>query len=401
MGRLPYFIAKRYLLAKHSRHAVGLLSKIAIGAVAVATFSLFLVLSGFTGLKDYALAFTNIFDSDLIVTPVSGKSFIYDNTRQNALRGLNEIQAVGRVVEDKVFLRYKNQARVATLRGIDSAYTAVTPVDTLVYTGNWFSPVRPEVVPGYSVAADLALAARDFSNLIQISAPIPGSNIMAATSPDQVFRSEQVVASGIYEVNDQVNDRFVFSSIETARYLFGWEQNQVSSLVIKTASNDLEALKAQISNVFDGTVRVKTRVEQNAALYRMLNSENLFTYLFISLIAAIAVFNLTGTLIMLVLEKKNNLRTLFTLGQPLAEIKRTFFASGLMMCGVGLALGLILGVLVVLGQSTFGWVLITETLPYPVTLTWGNFLLVAATILGLGMLASLLGAQRVTRRLLD
>ena len=401
MGRLPYFIAKRYLLAKHSRHAVGLLSKIAIGAVAVATFSLFLVLSGFTGLKDYALAFTNIFDSDLIVTPVSGKSFIYDNTRQNALRGLNEIQAVGRVVEDKVFLRYKNQARVATLRGIDSAYTAVTPVDTLVYAGNWFSPVRPEVVPGYSVAADLALAARDFSNLIQISAPIPGSNIMAATSPDQVFRSEQVVASGIYEVNDQVNDRFVFSSIETARYLFGWEQNQVSSLVIKTASNDLEALKDQISNVFDGAVTVKSRVEQNAALYRMLNSENLFTYLFISLIAAIAVFNLTGTLIMLVLEKKNNLRTLFTLGQPLAEIKRTFFASGLMMCGVGLALGLILGVLVVLGQSTFGWVLITETLPYPVTLTWGNFLLVAATILGLGMLASLLGAQRVTRRLLD
>jgi lipoprotein-releasing system permease protein len=298
-------------------------------------------------------------------------------------------------------LRYKNQARVATLRGIDSAYTGVTPVDTLVYTGNWFSPERPEVVLGYSVAADLALAARDFSNLIQISAPIPGSNIMAATSPDQVFRSEQVVASGIYEVNDQVNDRFVFCSIETARYLFGWERNQVSSLVIKTASNDLEALKAQISSVFDDKVRVKTRVEQNAALYRMLNSENLFTYLFISLIAAIAVFNLTGTLIMLVLEKKNNLRTLFTLGQPLADIKRTFFASGLLMCGAGLALGLILGVLVVLGQSTFGWVLITETLPYPVTLTWGNFFLVAGTILGLGMLASLLGAQRVTRRLLD
>ncbi|MDA0864230.1 MAG: ABC transporter permease [Bacteroidetes bacterium] len=401
MGRLPYFIAKRYLLAKHSRHAVGLLSRIAIGAVAVATFSLFLVLSGFTGLKDYALAFTNIFDSDLIISPVSGKSFIYDDAGQKALQGLTGIQAVGRVVEDKVFLRYKNQARVATLRGIDSAYTGVTPVDTLVYTGNWFSPERPEVVLGYSVAADLALAARDFSNLIQISAPIPGSNIMAATSPDQVFRSEQVVASGIYEVNDQVNDRFVFCSIETARYLFGWERNQVSSLVIKTASNDLEALKAQISSVFDDKVRVKTRVEQNAALYRMLNSENLFTYLFISLIAAIAVFNLTGTLIMLVLEKKNNLRTLFTLGQPLADIKRTFFASGLMMCGAGLALGLILGVLVVLGQSTFGWVLITETLPYPVTLTWGNFFLVAGTILGLGMLASLLGAQRVTRRLLD
>ena len=402
MGRLPYFIAKRYLLAKHSRHAVGLLSKITIGAVAVATFSLFLVLSGFTGLKDYALAFTNIFDSDLIVAPVSGKSFVYDDGQQKALEGLTGIQAVGRVVEDKVFLRYKNQARVAALRGIDSAYTLVAPVDTLVYTGTWFSPERPEVVPGYSVAADLALAARDFSNLIQISAPIPGANIMAATSPDQVFRSEQMVASGIYEINDQVNDRYVFTSLETARYLFGFSPQQVSALVIKTDSPEyLEALKNQISAVFDGGVTVKTRVEQNAALYRMLNSENLFTYLFISLIAAIAVFNLTGTLIMLVLEKKNNLRTLFTLGQPLTDIKRTFFTSGLMMCIVGLGLGLLLGVLIVLGQSSFGWVLITETLPYPVTLTWGNFLLVAATILGLGMLASFLGAQRVTRRLLD
>ncbi len=402
MGRLPYFIAKRYLLAKHSRHAVGLLSKITIGAVAVATFSLFLVLSGFTGLKDYALAFTNIFDSDLIVAPVSGKSFVYDDGQQKALEGLTGIQAVGRVVEDKVFLRYKNQARVAALRGIDSAYTLVAPVDTLVYTGTWFSPERPEVVPGYSVAADLALAARDFSNLIEISAPIPGANIMAATSPDQVFRSEQMVASGIYEINDQVNDRYVFTSLETARYLFGFSPQQVSALVIKTDSPEyLEALKNQISAVFDGGVTVKTRVEQNAALYRMLNSENLFTYLFISLIAAIAVFNLTGTLIMLVLEKKNNLRTLFTLGQPLTDIKRTFFTSGLMMCIVGLGLGLLLGVLIVLGQSSFGWVLITETLPYPVTLTWGNFLLVAATILGLGMLASFLGAQRVTRRLLD
>ncbi|HBB48463.1 MAG TPA: hypothetical protein DCZ44_02380 [Flavobacteriaceae bacterium] len=401
MGRLPYFIAKRYFLAKHSKHAVGLLSKIAIGAVAVATFSLFLVLSGFTGLKDYALAFTNNFNSDLIVTPVTGKSFIYEGPQQKALQGLAEIEAIGRVVEDKVFLRYKNQARVATLRGIDSAYTLVAPVDTLVYTGNWFSAERPEVVPGYSVAADLALAARDFSNLIQISAPIPGTNIMAATSPDQVFRSEQVVASGIYEVNDQVNDRFVFSSIQTARYLFGWDNNQVSSLVVKTSTQDLEALKTQLSDVFDGAVMVKTRVEQNAALYRMLNSENLFTYLFISLIAAIAVFNLTGTLIMLVLEKKNNLRILFTLGQPLGDIKRTFFTTGLLMCAIGLALGLLLGVLVVLGQSSFGWVLITETLPYPVTLTWGNFFLVAATIFGLGMLASLLGAQRVTRRLLD
>jgi len=133
----------------------------------------------------------------------------------------------------------------------------------------------------------------------------------------------------------------------------------------------------------------------------MLNTENLFTYLFISLIAAIAVFNLTGTLIMLVLEKKGNLRTLHTLGQTLGQIRATFFTSGVLMCFAGLVLGLVLGLILVLGQSLFGWVLITESLPYPVTLTLTNFLLVSGTILGLGILASFFGAQRVTSRLLN
>ncbi|MGB1135786.1 MAG: FtsX-like permease family protein [Flavobacteriaceae bacterium] len=401
MGRLPFFIAKRYLLAKHRQHAVGLLSRVAIGAVAVATFSLFVVLSGFTGLKDYALAFTNVFDSDLVIYPKTGKSFYCSPKQLRYLQDLSGVVATTRMVEEKVFIKYKEQSRVAVLRGVDSAYTQVTPMDTLIYTGGWFSDQRPEVVPGYAVAVDLALAARDYANLIELYVPIPGTNVMAATSPDQVFRSERAVASGIYQVNDQINDRFVFTSLQTAQSLFGWPEDQLSSLGLKTHAEDLPGLIDEINTVFHHEVVVKTRVEQNAALYKMLNTENLFTYLFISLIAAIAVFNLTGTLIMLVLEKKGNLRTLHTLGQTLGQIRATFFTSGVLMCFAGLVLGLVLGLILVLGQSLFGWVLITESLPYPVTLTLTNFLLVSGTILGLGILASFFGAQRVTSRLLN
>ena len=401
MARLPFFIAKRYLLAQHRQHAVGLLSRVAVGAVAVATLSLFIVLSGFTGLKDYALAFTSVFDSDLVVYPKTGKSFYCSPEQLSHLQGLSGVLAATRMVEEKVFIKYKEQSRVAVLRGVDAAYTQVTPIDTLIYTGGWFSDERFEVVPGYAVAVDLALAARDYANLIELYVPIPGANVMAASSPDQVFRSERVVASGIYQVNDQINDRFVFTSLETAQSLFYWPEDHVSSLGLKTSAVDLPRLIDEINTVFQQDVVVKTRVEQNAALYKMLNTENLFTYLFISLIAAIAIFNLTGTLIMLVLEKKANLKTLHTLGQTIQQIRATFFASGILMCVAGLVLGLVLGFMTVLGQSIYGWVLITESLPYPVTFTLTNFLLVSGTIMGLGTLASFFGAQRVTGRLLN
>ena len=105
MRRLPFFIAKRYLLAEHRQHAVGLLSKVAVGAVAVAAFSLFLVLSGFTGLKDYALAFTDIFDSDLIVSPKEGKSLDFGPEQERFLNNIAGVIATTKIVEEKIFLK--------------------------------------------------------------------------------------------------------------------------------------------------------------------------------------------------------------------------------------------------------------------------------------------------------
>ena len=133
----------------------------------------------------------------------------------------------------------------------------------------------------------------------------------------------------------------------------------------------------------------------------MLNSENLFTYLFISLIAAIAIFNLTGTLIMLVLEKRQNLKTLYVLGSDLRDLRKTFFTTGLMMTAIGLSIGLSLGLLIVWGQGQYGWVPITPVLAYPVVLSFTNCLIVLVTVSGLGALASLLGSRRVTERLLQ
>ncbi|MDG1063497.1 MAG: ABC transporter permease [Flavobacteriaceae bacterium] len=400
--RFIVFIAKRYLLAHHSKHAVGLISKIAISAVAVASLALFVVLSGFSGLKTYALAFTNDFDSDLLVRPVEGKRLEFGPEQKNAVAIIPNVAQVSTIIEDRVFMQYKDKSRVAMLRGVDSLFAEVTPLDSLLYAGSWLRPKSDELVIGYEIASDLALPPRDYANLVTLYAPRPGKNISAMINPSSAFNKELAVVSGIYEINDQVNDRFLFSDQVTARALLQMAPRQISALAIKVAPNaDLDQIKAELNIAFGQPISVKTRMEQNDALYKMLNSENLFTYLFISLIAAIAIFNLTGTLIMLVLEKRQNLKTLYMLGSPLKSLRKTFFVTGLLMTGLGLVIGLGLGIVIVWGQATFGWVPITPTLAYPVVLSLTNLLIVLATVTSLGALASFLGSRRITEGLLQ
>ena len=400
--RFIVFIAKRYLLAHHSKHAVGLISKIAISAVAVASLALFVVLSGFSGLKTYALAFTNDFDSDLLVRPVEGKRLEFGPEQKNAVAIIPNVAQVSTIIEDRVFMQYKDKSRVAMLRGVDSLFAEVTPLDSLLYAGSWLRPKSDELVIGYEIASDLALPPRDYANLVTLYAPRPGKNISAMINPSSAFNKELAVVSGIYEINDQVNDRFLFSDQVTARALLQMAPRQISALAIKVAPNaDLDQIKAELNIAFGQPISVKTRMEQNDALYKMLNSENLFTYLFISLIAAIAIFNLTGTLIMLVLEKRQNLKTLYMLGSPLKSLRQTFFVTGLLMTGLGLVIGLGLGIVIVWGQATFGWVPITPTLAYPVVLSLTNLLIVLATVTSLGALASFLGSRRITEGLLQ
>ncbi len=133
----------------------------------------------------------------------------------------------------------------------------------------------------------------------------------------------------------------------------------------------------------------------------MLNIENLFVYIFVSLIAAIAIFNIAGTIIITILEKKSNIKTLSSLGLTVREIRKIFFLKGLLMTFIGLLIGLLIGIIAVLLEQKFGFVPITPTLPYPVKFELLNLLIVFATILTLGGIASKISATKVTRKLIS
>ena len=159
-------------------------------------------------------------------------------------------------------------------------------------------------------------------------------------------------------------------------------------------------LKLDIKSIFNNNIRIKNRMEQNDSLYKMLNIENLFVYIFVSLIAAIAIFNITGTIIMIIIDKRNNIKTLVSLGLTLKEVRKIFFYNGLIMTSTGLFIGLFFGIIVIFFQQKFGFVPIAPNMPYPVKLEFMNVVIVLATILFLGGMASKIAATRVTKKLI-
>ncbi len=396
------YIAKRYLFSKSSNNAINIISIIAAVGVIVGAMALFIVLSAFSGLKDFSLQFSNFFDSDLKVLPASGKTISFSEDTESRLKALPGIVSYAQVVEERVFLQFKGKNDIAAIKGVDASYASVKPLDSILAVGQWFTPGDGEVVLGFGTAYKLSLGTYDYTNPLEIYVPKPGTGQISAIDAASAFNRASAVVSGVYDVNEDANNAYVFSDIATARTLLEMEERTISSLEIKTEpSADEATLKGALQEIFSEEILVKNRIQQNDALYKMLNTENIAVYLIFTLVMIIALFNVIGSIIMMVLDKRKNIKTLYNLGATLPSIKNIFFLQGVLMTTLGGLLGILLGILIVWGQLQFEWVYITATLPYPMELTMPNILIVFCTIFVLGLLASKIAASRVRAPLLD
>ena len=388
------------MFSKSSKNAINIIARIAVTAAAVGSIALFIVLSGFSGLREFSLQFTNVFDADLKIYSYQGKSIVFPKELENKLASIKGIEAYTKTIEERVFIQYRGKNHVAKIKGIDQNFKNVVAVDNILFLNDWLVPNRDEVVVGLGISQKLSLGVLDYSNLLEIYVPKPGAGQIL--NPSDAFTKRKAVASGMYSVNEELDSEYVFSDIDYARSLLGMKTNEITSIEVKIApGSDEHLVRSDIKSIFNNNIRIKNRMEQNDSLYKMLNIENLFVYIFVSLIAAIAIFNITGTIIMIIIDKRNNIKTLVSLGLTLKEVRKIFFYNGLIMTSTGLFIGLFFGIIVIFFQQKFGFVPIAPNMPYPVKLEFMNVVIVLATILFLGGMASKIAATRVTKKLID
>ena len=395
------YIAKRYLHSKSSNNAINFITIIAAVGVILGSASLFIVLSGFAGLKDFTLQFTSLVDPDLKIEPAEGKSFFVDEDQLLQLDNIKEIASYSKIIEDRVFINFENKNYPnAYIKGVDVNYKAVNAIDSVIPLGSWLTQKTNQIVTGWGISSNLSFGVLDYGKRVSLYVPKPGKGQI--TSASQAYNTFNAVNVGIFDINEELNDKYVYAPIDFAQQLLGYQDHQISAIEIKLKSDyNEDNVRASILGVLGNNVVIKNRSQLNDTLYKMLNTEYLAVYLIFTLVLIIALFNVIGSIIMMILDKKKNINTLFNLGATRSDIRKVFFYQGVLMTILGGILGLILGLALIYLQKMFSLIMITPSLAYPVSLKGINVLIVFLTISILGVLASKIASTRITKRLIQ
>jgi lipoprotein-releasing system permease protein len=396
----PFYIAKRYLRSNSSNNAINIINRIASVGIIVGSMALFVVLSVFSGLREFSVSFSNDFDPDLKIGATLGKSFFVSEAQEKQLHQIAGIATQSKIIEERVLFVFDGKEQVAYLKGVDSIFPKVNDISKIIFQGDWLEPNSSQVVIGNGTSQKLSLGLMDYNNPFEVYVPKPGTG--AIENPEQAFNRFTLAPVGIYALSEELDDKYVFCELRLAQALLEFKPNQVSGIEIKLKPNtDEEKVRESIEKIFPGKVTVKNRAQLNDSLYKMLNTENVAIYLIFTLVIILILFAFSGSVFMVIIDKQQNLKTLYNLGSEIKDLRRIFLLQGTLVCVIGGIFGLVLGSAIVLLQQQFQLIMITPNLAYPVVYSIQNVLVVFVTIVSLGFLASWIASSRVSRKLVE
>ena len=393
-----FFIAWRYVRSKSSQNVINIINRMSIFVLIVGGASLMIVLAGFSGLRTFSMSFSNFFDPDLKVFPKTGKTFSLSPIQETALKESGVIASYTKVLEERVFLNSRGKNYIAYIKGVDENYPKVNAVDSiLVISPKEWLLSEDYVVVGNIIAETLNLGL--FTSTTPLQIIVPKASKGSITSSSTPYREETVLLSDYYQVTEDLDSKYVFATLSLAQRLTGVQTNEVSAVEVKLSKGISAAEgKKRLEKVLGNSFVIKDRMALNEDLYKMFQTENLATYLIFTLVLIVALFNLVGAIIMMILDKRKNLYTLFALGMTQRQIRTIFFLQGVIVSLLGAVFGVSLGIGIAWLQKTYPMLYInpnaTVPIAYPMDIRLLEIVVVFFTIFVLGIIASAIGASR-------
>ena len=351
-------------------------------------------MSAFSGLKTFGLSFTNNFDPDFRIKPKYGGKIILSNEELSKINSIPGISESSPVIENKVVLNFKDKTMMAVLRGVQSHYSKIVQIDSLMISGGWFEDGYSEVVIGSSIAKQINLGVYDYSDLLKITVP---RKLNKSTINFNPFKTETSLVAGIYSSVEDINKLYVFSDINFARKLFQNQPNEFDFIDFKIqGAPNIENLKKEVFKALNSQVIVESRKELNLSIYKMLNTENIVLYLVFSFIVVISLFSVFGSIVIMYLDKKREFFIFHAIGIVPKQIQQIFFFLGCCISWLGSVLGFGLGILIVFIQKKFFFLYVPSTpLAYPVESVFENCLAVLLTVVFLGSVTSIIATAGI------
>ena len=402
MSNLPLRFALRYLFARKSHNVINIISGISVAGMAIGTAALIVILSVFNGFNKLVSDSLGDAQPDLVVKPAAGKAFIPDSTAFAWLYDQELVYNMSSVIEEQAFIAFDGKQSLARIKGVDSVFEEESPLQNHI-TDGIFSLHRgtlPRAVVGSSLAWSMDINPR-FIAPLEIYYPDREGSI-SLSNPAASLRSTKVTVAGLFAINAELDAELVIVPIETMRELLDYD-DEVSAVEIRvtkgTTDKALSGLAVDLSERLGPDYEVLDRYRQNEALYKMMRYEKLAIYMILIFIVIIIAFNIYSSLAMLIIEKKDDIGTLRSLGAPESMTRRIFLLEGWLISLLGLAIGLLLGIAFVLLQQKYGLIRMPGNYiisAYPVILKASDIVWTVVGVALVGYLIALLPSLKKT-----
>jgi lipoprotein-releasing system permease protein len=399
----PFYIAKRYLLAKKKRNAINIISAISVGGVMVGTMALVIVLSVFNGFDKVIKSLINSFDPDLKITIVEGKVFNPDLAGKTKILKIPGVLDISEVLEENALLRYDQRQYIATMKGVDENFIHTSGIDSMIVDGEFIleKDGRPYTVIGQGVAYSLKVGL-NFVNPLVIYVPERIGKINMA-NPTGAFRQFPVYPSGVFGIEQEYDAKYILLPIRNVREILDYT-NEVTALEIKLKDGtDEEFVQSKVKEILPENFEVKTRYQQNEMFYRIMKSEKWAIFMILTLILLVASFNIIGSLSMLIIDKQNDIISLRNLGADNGTIKKIFLFEGWLISITGSFLGILAGTGIAWMQEKFQFIRLGGSGSfvldsYPVDIQIFDILLIWLTVILIGFLAALYPVRKLSSK---
>lgn len=405
---LSFYIAKRYLFSKKSHQVINIISGVAIAGVALATIAMVCTLSVFNGFKEMVAQQFTALDPDIKITAERGKSFTADSLMRTNLRALPCVAVASIAVEDKAMAQYQGRQVMITLKGVEDDFKELTNIeDALIGNGRFTlrDSINSYAVPGVGVISSLNCGIYHVAPL-EIYAPKRRGKV-SMSNPASNFKKRFLHSSGgAFIVNQpQYDDHYILTSTQFAREVLGRSANEATSIEIKLADGySASRAKQEIKSAIGDGFIIEDRYEQQKDVFKVMKIEKFISYIFLSFILLIACFNIIGSLSMLIIEKKENMETLRSLGATDNIITNIFVFEGSVISMIGAIGGIVIGLGACLLQQEYGLLTLGNGMgdfvvdSYPVKVEAADIIAIFGTVAIVGLVAVWLPVKFLTKK---
>lgn len=386
------FIARRYLFSQKKRSVTNVISWISLIGIAISTMALIVVLSVYNGIGSLTQSLFNIFDPELKIEAKEGKTFHLADIDYSGITSLPSVAYTSPIVEENMWITYKERNKIATVRGVANSYATMTGIDTMLHMGRYElknTQSNQYIVMGLGVYYELGINHYDAHTPVGIH--IPKRNAGIGLSFDRAFNSQYALTTGVFNIQDDFDRKYILADIDFVRELMNYAPDEVSSIAISVRQPDEVAhTKADIQRLLGNGYTVKDRFDQQPLYYKIFKSERMAIFLVAALIVLISTLNLISSLSLLIIDKRKDINTLRCMGADKHFIRTTFFAEGLLISLVGVISGMAAGFVICLLQQEFGIIKMGENFvvsSFPVAMRAVDFVAVFALVSLLSLVA--------------